>query len=358
VLTGQVLYIYLNSTGGYMNFSKKYLTLAAAAAILFCIGCAPSIRLEVLKPAEVNMKGAKKLAVMDYGFPMPNKPMGVDDLLKAAFAKMVGVQMHEQETPEMKLAKCATSKTASVLASTQYFTILTPTELSRTFAGGPEQPPLSAVDIGKKAGAQSIILGEIEHLSSDDESFVEERKKDNGNKEVIRKIKRTVTVRMSYRVIETETGSLLATKTLDGKIDQIVLERNRGELSKPDELGCQVLDKILPAMARQLAPYKVVQNRILMKDKTKNPEFERALKFIKGNMYSNAYDIFTQIYQTSGNISAGFNAAIMKEAMGDLEAAYNEMNALASKTAEPEVIREVNRLKNAWEDQKKAASQI
>jgi hypothetical protein len=44
--------------------------------------------------------------------------------------------------------------------------------------------------------------------------------------------------------------------------------------------------------------------------------------------------------------------------MGDIEGAYNEMNELASKTAEPDVIREVNRLKNAWEEQKKALSQM
>jgi hypothetical protein len=75
-------------------------------------------------------------------------------------------------------------------------------------------------------------------------------------------------------------------------------------------------------------------------------------------MYRNSYDIFSQIYKTSGNIAAGYNAAIMKESMGDIEGAYNEMNELASKTAEPDVIREVNRLKNAWEEQKKALSQM
>ncbi|HAJ80246.1 MAG TPA: hypothetical protein DCO75_10805 [Fibrobacteres bacterium] len=341
-----------------MNVVRKFLTATVIGALALCIGCAPSIRLEVIKPAEVNMKGAKKLAVMDYGFPVPNKPMGADDLLKAAFAKMIGVQMQERETPEMKLAKCATSKTISVLSSTQYFSILAPGDLSRTFVGGPGQPPPSAMDIGKKAGAQSIILGEIEQLNFDDEPFTVEHKRDNGKKDIEHKIRRTVSVRMSYRVIETETGSLLATKTLEGKTQQVVMEGERRDLHSPEDLGCQVLDKILPSMAKQLAPYKVLQSRILMKDKTKNPEFERALKFLKGNMYQNAYDIFSQIYKTSGNIAAGYNAAITKEAIGDIEGAYNEMNELASKTAEPDVIREVNRLKYAWEEQKKALSQM
>jgi hypothetical protein len=328
-----------------------------AMALAFLIGCAPSIRLEVTKPAEVNMKGAKKLAVMDYGFPVPNKSMNAEDLLKAAFSKLIGLHVQEQETPESKVAKCATSKTSAILTGTQYFTVLTPSDLSKTLVDGSGQT-MSAVDIGKKAGAQSIVLGDLERLSLDDENFSESYKKKDGSTVTENKIRRKVAVQLSYRVISTETGGILATKTLQGQVQQVVMEAERRSLKSKEILGCEAIDQVIPAMARQLAPYRVVEKRTLLKDKTKNPEFERALNFLKGNMYGNAYDIFTQIYKTSANISAGFNAAIMKEAMGDLEAAYNEMNEIATKTANTDAIREVQRLKNSLEEQKKALSQI
>jgi hypothetical protein len=330
---------------------------AIAVALVVLVGCAPSIRLEVTRPAEVNMKGAKKLAVMDYGFPVPNKSMNAEELLKAAFAKMMGLQVHQEETPESKVAKCATTKTTAVLVGTQYFTVLTPADLSRTFTGESSQS-LSATDVGKKAGAQSIVLGDLEQLTLRDENFTETYKNKDGSTGTEYKVKRIVTVQMSYRVIATETGGVLATKTLRGQVDQIALAADRRSLNSIEVLGCQAIDQVIPAMARQLAPYKIVETRTLMKDKTKNPEFERALNFLKGKMYDKAYDIFTQIFKQSENVSAGYNAAIMKEAMGDIEGAWSEMTAIATKTADSNAIREVSRLKNALEDQKKALSQM
>jgi hypothetical protein len=336
---------------------RKCFVPAFAAALVIFIGCAPSIRLEVTKPAEVNMKGAKKLAVMDYGFPIPNKSMNAEDLLKAAFSKLIGLQVHEQETPESKVAKCATVKTSAVLAGTQYFTILTPSDLSKTLADGSGQT-MSAIDIGKRVGAQSIVLGDIEQLTLDDENYSETYKQKDGSTTTVHKVRRTVGVQLSYRVISTETGGILATKSLKGNVQQVENASDRGSLGSKEILGCQAIEKLIPAIARQLAPYKVIQKRTLLKDKSKNPEFERALNFMKGNMYSNAYEIFSQIYKTSGNVAAGFNAAIMKEAMGDVEAACNEMNEIASKTADPNAIKEVQRLKNAVEEQKKVLQQL
>jgi hypothetical protein len=269
----------------------------------------------------------------------------------------VGLQVHQEETPESKVAKCATTKTTAVLAGTQYFTILAPSDLSKTLTGGSGQP-LSATDIGKKAGAQSIVLGDLEQLTLRDADFTETFKNKDGTTSTEYKVKRTVGIQLSYRVISTETGGVLATKTLHGQVEQVVAAADRRSLSSSEILGCQAIDQVIPAMAKQLAPYKVLETRTLMKDKTKNPEFERALNFLKGKMYDKAYEIFTQIYKQSENISAGYNAAIMKEAMGDLEGAYNEMTAIATKTADSNAIREVSRLKNSVEEQKKALSQM
>jgi hypothetical protein len=340
-----------------MSGVKIFFVSAFAVGLAVFNGCAPSIRLEVTKPAEVNMKGAKILAVMDYGFPIPNKSMNATDLLAAAFSKLIGLEVQEKETPESKVAKCATGKTSAVLAGTHYFTVLTPSDLSKALAGESDKT-MSAVDIGKKAGAQSIVLGDIERLTLEDVDFTESYKQKDGSTTTEYKVRRKVNVQLSYRVIATETGGILATKTLNGFVQQVENARERSSLGSKEVLGCQAIENVIPEIAKQLAPYKVIVKRTLLKDKSKNPEFDRALSFMKGNMYGNAYDIFAQIYKTSGNVAAGFNAAIMKEAMGDVEAAYNEMNDIATKTADPKAIGEVQRLKISWEEQKKALSQM
>ncbi|MBN1982666.1 MAG: hypothetical protein JW795_14120 [Chitinivibrionales bacterium] len=304
------------------------------------------------------MRGARNIAVIDFGYPDVNKPVSIGELLKEAFAQLIHVQVGKEETEEMRTARCATAKTIELLSQTNYFTIINSADLSKSFSTDTPDQSIQATDIGKKSGAQSIVVGEIEQLTLKDENYTEDEKRKDGSMVKIDKVKRSVTLRVTYRVVSTENGSVLATKSLQGSTEQRELYSNRTSLHSKSELGCEILDDILPVMTKQLAPYRVTVHRILKKDKTKDLEFKQAMEFMEGKMYDKAYEIFTHVYQQRNLLAAGFNAAIMREALGDLEGSLTEMNALAEKTADKDVMKEVQRLKYAIEEQKRVKAQM
>ncbi|MBN1649016.1 MAG: hypothetical protein JW874_13355 [Spirochaetales bacterium] len=343
---------------------KIILCALIVLSIVFISGCRTAISVTVTKPAEVNMSGARNIAVFDFTYPRQYRITGMtsDDLFNRIIAAAIARDRLRTDTLERRIADYMTNQLVSGLVGTEYFSVFTPNDVSAAMIGA-DNPNLGMTDVGLLLGADAIIVGSVDSMDWSDEEYKKERKVYNSKTKkyhvvVERRIKRTVEISVTYRVVNAETGSVIASEsdTQTRNDDKELKDRDR--LADVDTLFKQAVDNMIPAITKKLAPYKVRETRFLKKDKMKDDRMEQADQFVKGAMYEKALNIFMQVWDDSQNIAAGYNAAIMKDVMGDLEGALEMMNIVLDKYADKEVMAQINRLKAAIEQRTQVEEQM
>lgn len=334
--------------------------LAVLAAALG--GCATSVPMQITKPAEVSLAGARKIAVMDVGFPQAGSDrLSFADLFKLALARAYGLYGLLPDSPAQRVASYATDRLVTVLLNTDYFEIVSPRDLGRALRGTDSQS-MSAVRLGSVAGAQAILVAHFDTFDSRtrvETRLVEETDARTGQK--VRRQKqylvRETALGFTYRVVDTRDGRVMASKrhTADRREER---ELGKGDLPTEESVYRQLVDEILPKVARQIAPYRVTEYRRLMKDERNDARLERADELVKNRLYDKALDLFLAVWNERRNPAAGFNAAIMYEALGDLDSAVATMSAVADVSSERRVANEYRRLLKSQEERREVARQM
>ena len=321
----------------------------ALTLLLFCLGCATSIRMEVTRPAEVNMAGAKRVAVLDFGFPPEgDRTLTFSEIWALALAKALGVEQQRERPLQERMAAYVTESMITALINTGYFEVINPGDVSAAMKnrGSRQADPIM---VGQMVRAQAIIVGDITRfVNQQTEHWEKETVKDKNTglqyQVQVRWLKREIAIKLTYRTVNTTTGAIMATKTLeDSRTDDLKYE-NRAQMVSDEEVSRQIIDGMVPKIARQIAPYKEVVYRSLMKDKTKNPDLKTADELVKGNLYQNALEIFLKVWNNTQNPAAGVNAGIMYEVLGDLDSAVIVVKEVVDKTANSTAMGQYKRL--------------
>jgi len=342
---------------------KRGLPVLFLAALLIAImSCATSIPVTVTKPAEINMSGNRVIAVLDFRYPEKEKGITGRDLIEWAISKLIGVDLPKEQSTEARVAEYTTSLLISTLVDTGYFQLVSPEQVARTMRGSINMST-TAVDIGRAVDAQAIINGELYLLDTDDETWVDTRTvtdPDTGAeiKELVPMISRKAWVGLTYQVVNTKTGAIVASRSFKGEDKEDTTQAKRYSLPSPEEMYKGITADFMPEIARQLAPYQVREARTLMKDKTDDPRMEQADDLVKGRVYDAALDLFLEVWEDSGNPAAGFNAAILYEITGDLDMAIEQMKEVARRTGEKKAMREYNRLLETRREQQRLQEQL
>jgi len=335
------------------------LLILALLGLLF--GCSTSIPVTVTKPAEINMSGNRVIAVLDFRYPVKDKSISGKDLLQWAISKLTGLSLPNELNVEQRVAKYTTDQVIVTLLNTGYFQLVSPQEVAQAMQGGISSST-TAVDIGKAVKAQAIVNGDLYILDVEDKEWTDERTiTDAGTGQeqtvYVPMIRRTVWVGMSYQVVNTATGNVVASRSFESQSSTDRELENKRDLPDVEEMYTSLIDDFMPKMAKQLAPYQVREHRTLMRDKTKDPRMEQADDLVKGKVYDSALEIFLDIWQQNGNVAAGFNAAILYEVTGQLDMAISQMKSVVDRTAEKKAMREYNRLLTVKQEQERLKAQ-
>jgi hypothetical protein len=327
----------------------------------FIFGCSTSIPVTVTKPAEINMSGNRVIAVLDFRYPVKDKSISGKELLQWAISKLTGLNMPKELSVEQKVADYTTSQVIVTLLNTGYFQLVSPQEVAQAMQGGISSST-TAVDIGQAVKAQAIVNGELYLLDAKDQEWIDERKvtdASTGQEQTVfvPMIKRTVWVGMSYQVVNTSTGNVVASRSFDSQTSTDRELEDKRNLPDVEDMYTRLIDNFMPKMAKQLAPYQVREHRTLMRDKTKDPRMEQADDLVKGRVYDNALEIFLTVWQQTGNVAAGYNAAILYEVTGQIDMAIDQMKDVVDRTAERKAMREYNRLLNVRQEQQRLQEQ-
>jgi hypothetical protein len=327
----------------------------------FVLGCSTSIPVTVTKPAEINMSGNRVIAVLDFRYPVNDKTISGKDLLQWAISKLTGLDLPTELDLEQRMADYTTDQVILTLLNTGYFQLVSPQQVAQAMQGGISSRT-TAVDIGKAVKAQAIVNGELYLLDVRDKEWLEERTitdADTGeeNTVYVPMIRRTASVGMSYQVVNTATGNVVASRSFENENSEEAELADRRTLPDAEDMYTSLIDDFMPRMAKQLAPYQVRETRSLMRDKTKDPRLEQADGLVKGKIYDSALEIFLDVWRQNGNIAAGFNAAILYEVTGQLDMAISQMKSVVDRTADKKAMREYNRLLTVKQEQARLREQ-
>ena len=337
--------------------------LGCLVLFLLLAGCATSIRMEIMRPAEVNMAGARRVAVMDFGIPPENDQAWTwDELWALALAKMLNLETARKATLVEKLAQYTTERMIGTLANTNYFEVVNPGDISRAVIGSGRRNP-NPIMIGQLVGAQAIIVGDITTLVNRAEQFtriekVKDKTTGKDTETTVLYVKRTLELDLTYRAVNTSTGAIMATKTLEDSNVREIRYADRSSLEAEEAVFRGMIDAMLPKIAKQIAPYKETVYRGLMKDETKDPEMKKADELVKNNLYDSALGIYLDAWRRSRNPAAGVNAGIMYEVLGDLDSAIATVRQVVDATANRKAMGEYNRLLKEKKDQEELLRQL
>jgi len=323
--------------------------------LMLLLGCSTMVPVDVMKPAEVNMGNMKTIAILNFGYPaLGYGDATVELIIRDTIGRYLGVSSVRNSEQE-SVAKYATDRFISLLIDTNYFTILDPTNIEGAIITA-NKISLSPVELGQVLGADALLTGSITYLNTNvDTQRNANKDKKTGKVTYTTTYTKKAELQLSYRILNAQTGQLVATKQFGGETSSSASEY--GDLPDNRKMYQSILDSILRPVPRQLVPYKVTEYRALMTDETKDPEMQKLDELTKKKFYQDALNGYLAVWKNKQNVAAGYNAAIMREITGDIDGAIALMTEVANTTKNEKALKEIDRLKNSKQEAEAAAAQ-
>ena len=313
---------------------KIHLAFVALISLLFTlVSCATTVNVNLTRPANLDLNGAKTIAVL------PIKPYAYyreyDTSLGTEILINTFYQMFEITDPDEDAAIRALQGTIeSGLMQSPYISLVSAAEVLRAQNKGYINP------------ADVYLTGEIAYFNIDD-SITETKKKvkeAEGNRkaeyEFIKTWNRKVECIFRYQVVDSGTNKVLSYREISCNDEVHNYEHKRDLPSAYSIIESEVKyagRKIL----KELQPYVVTKSIKLLQTKTKDKElkerFKAAEKLADNGLVKESSAAFTKIYNETDLVEAGYNAAILQEALGNLSVAEKMMIEVYNKNPDNRV---------------------
>jgi curli biogenesis system outer membrane secretion channel CsgG len=340
---------------------RRSIVAAGLAALAFLLGCAmqSAVNVPVQKPAAIHLSGVRKIAIADF----------------------VG--------PESSGGHVA-SLVQSDLMETRHFEIVERDKLVRVL--DEQKLGMSGVvnestakQVGQLLGVDALIFGEVTaYRVEPDEPGVEkvERQQGTGRYETVeekniftgkkhkvrREIKQTVlvdqrykirrgTVAVNFRVVDVETGKLLAVHTesksyTSGK----VMDGGTATLKPQGEILNELSSAIASRFVRLIAPHTVTERRVIEPGPGK---IQEGRAFAQTGLWPEALEAWEEAVRLlPQNPSSHYNLGLALEVRGDLDAAEKRFKQAAALKAKKLYLEAISRVRVEREEKAKLEQQL
>lgn len=329
---------------------KKIVKICLLSIFITLISsCATSINVKVLRPAELDLNGAKTISVL------PIKPYEYYELREDATGIdiFVGVffQIFDRVGTEEK--KCIDKLQYEIergLMDSPYIDLVSSSAVSSAIKNGTSNP------------ADVYLTGEVVNFEVYDDHIDRRVKVKDGDGdrkaeyEYVREYSRNAKLYLRYQIVDSYSGKVIS-------YNRVEMRNSSGYYSHPRDLPSAYsmleyeLTRAARKILRELQPYTVTKSISLLKDKTKNEDFKYADKLAKDGYIKESYDAFSSLYKATEMLEAGYNAAKLMEAMGNLSEAEKLMANLYKKYPVSEVKTGLYDIQNEINQAKKLKSQ-
>jgi tetratricopeptide (TPR) repeat protein len=289
--------------------------------LLLLVSCASStIPITVTRLPTMNTTGLQRIAIMPF-------------------------ETSENNALQAEIAGVITTSATSKIKATNQFTLVDPTEIQRLQSNG--ESIENYVD--------ALFTGQIVSLIANDSSHSEERRVYSGKSYrtvIVTVYDREVELVFSYNFKRARDGSLIGVVTKRGKNSDHNEERS--SLKSNSQMLQAIVTNRLQKLAQDVAPYKATEERSLAEDTSGNSAVKKQmgeiLNLVKEGSYKQALTSYNSIYEQYGSFAAAYNAAILTEALGDIDGAVSIIQRLTDDTGNPKASAELARLQKVQAD--------
>lgn len=310
--------------------------------IFLClISCATTLKIQVERPAKIDLNGAKTIAVL------PFKPYKIKDSYDVFYFLLdTFIFDYEKSNPDEK--RCIEKLKYEIedgLAKSPYITLINSEEVQKAIKNNYINP------------ADVYLIGKVSYFCIDDEKHNVKRPvnhyviDEEGNKKEVTEYEyffefsRNVTFVFNYQVVNSADSRVLYNNSVELS-NQSEHYNSKSELPSAYSLLQYNLSDVAKKILREIQPYTITKSIKLLKDKTKNPDMKNADKLAAEFYLQESYDEYLKIYNSTGLFEAGYNAALLKEVMGDLYGAKKILEELYNKTSDERALKCINDIKN------------
>lgn len=359
---------------------RNIFVLSLLSLILLLSGCQSSVLVRHLRPAEVDMGSYRNLAVATatasssvYSYRPSTRIVfsGSDSFfLSSGYASdTVG-----------NAAKYASNRLAETLGKADgYFTVLAPDNTDNYLGLG-----LDGLNMLKKKGVNAVITSQITAMNIDEHPYTQDITENRPNpsdptktvRMVVGKktyISQTVSLNYSYQIKDVQSGTVLFSETKSGKRDRDTLigkriyegSAFRDDLSynysyapSVDDMIRDIINSFQNDIARKLTPTYTIESISLMQNKPKDENIKNAYSLVDNGNLQGAYQMFLNEWKTVNHVPSGYNAALLSEALGNLDDAVALMNQVATMSGDSNAYAALGRMQQAQKDYVAAKNQI
>lgn len=314
-----------------MRKYTKFLLIFTFAIILS--SCATTVRYTTTRPAKLDLNGAKTISVLSFKpyayFNKRNDARGVEVFINTFFEIFDRVGPEEKEALEY-----LKDYIEEGLISSPYIDLVSSSAVHNAIKNGYLIPAdvyltgeVTYFNISDKKETERIVI-KHEDENEDEDDHRGRRKEEY---RYVDYFTRYVNFDFKYEVVDSSTNKIIS-------YDKVSISRCSSRYERPRDLPDAfsliksdvryAANKIL----KELQPYKVSLSVELLKDKSKNPDMKNADKLAKDYHIEESYKQFSRIYNETGLFEAGYNAAVLQEALGNLSVAEKEMLDLYNKS--------------------------
>lgn len=305
---------------------------------LLCLACGTvSVRVPVMKPAEINMAPYNSVAI---GGMTGNADRPMTDALEEALVN---------------------SQRFTVVDRQHMDKVLRELQLSSTDLADPS----AAAKLGKVVTAGAMIFGDVTHNYREqpsETSYTDDKKV----KHTWHTLKGEVAVRATFKIVDVSTGKLIIAKTYEEKRD----DTNRGLDKRPDPIDRGSLERaarsaVVERFMKAIVPHQEFMYANFQKD-SDIPQLEGGIGWAERGDWKKAQDAFNTAAQDSernlklksGQIAKTYwNLGLSYEYAGDYDKAEAMINIAYQKSNEKEMLGELDNIKRLKDDAARLAEQ-
>lgn len=276
---------------------KKNLIYAVLAGItLLFASCASSLPVDFERPAELNLNGANSISILPFqtsGY-HHKESINILGILKIKFDSA-------KANPEEYAANYLTTNLTSEILNSGFLNVISSKKVEIALENNNPIP----CDV---------------YLTGYTSGFYERMHSRYDKEEECTYYYREVRLNVVYEIIDAQTDKVLGVKSYNIQTESNEYEFRSYVPSTPDMLSSQ-LPQVVRLIMHDLQPYTITKSLTLLDGKPKTDDMKYAKKLAKARYFDEAYEIYTKVYEETGMYQAGYNAAIILEAMGDLDGA-------------------------------------
>jgi hypothetical protein len=262
------------------EFQMKKLFFLAVVVIagLMLNGCATKVQIPMSHPPIVDMHGIRKITVLPIN----------------RYAPISGTI-----TQAMK----------DLIVQTNFYTLIDSSSLN-----GYSRNEWSTI-------VDAYIETRVGEISSSDTREPYKTTDAKGNSITRIRYIRTVKLQFAYQFVKTSNNQIFKVSDISGSTSDS--NSDRASLDSPQTLAHEIIYSQLKNIQREIAPWQSIEKVAIQKDPTKDKRLKNAQQLVKDKRYQQALEIYIYVYEGNENLIAGYNAALLMQALGKLEDAIN-----------------------------------